>query len=273
MRRLPCPWLRTSSRTPPCHSRTARSVRAAAPAMPGAVVSSSSSRPAGSARQAVPACSAAASAADRTSASTPVSRPRPARRPARGLPCTAAVTRSRTRPTFASSDRISSPVPTNSCQRASTSPRSSEPSLLRLVDVRAAPRRRPRRPLAAARPTASACASAAAASTRTRAPRERTRTVEGVPHHGGAQRRVGRQAVQPGPHRLDRPRAGAGRRRSSARATTNSGAPPSPCSVSIAARCARTSSVRLRGPGPGRPRRPCPGSPPRAGTSHGTASA
>ena len=40
----------------------------------------------------------------------------------------AAVSRSRSRPTRSSSVRSSSPVPTNSCQRASTSPRSSVPS-------------------------------------------------------------------------------------------------------------------------------------------------
>ena len=45
-----------------------------------------------------------------------------------GLPVTAAATRSRTRATRACTPRISSPVPTSSCHRASTSPRRSAPS-------------------------------------------------------------------------------------------------------------------------------------------------
>ena len=45
-----------------------------------------------------------------------------------GLPLTALTTRSRSQPTRFSSDLSSSPVPTNSCQRASTSPRSRVPS-------------------------------------------------------------------------------------------------------------------------------------------------
>ena len=44
-----------------------------------------------------------------------------------GLPVTSARRRSRSRPTPRSSARMKSPVPTTSCQRASTSPRSSAP--------------------------------------------------------------------------------------------------------------------------------------------------
>ena len=53
---------------------------------------------------------------------------RPAgRRPGVGRPVTALTTRSRSRLTWPCRARIHSPVPTNSCQRASTSPRSSVP--------------------------------------------------------------------------------------------------------------------------------------------------
>ena len=72
--------------------------------------------------------SAAASACSRMSVSRPDSTATVTRSACCGLPLTALTTRSRSQPTRVSSDLSSSPVPTNSCQRASTSPRSSVPS-------------------------------------------------------------------------------------------------------------------------------------------------
>ena len=60
-----------------------------------------------------------------------------------GRPVTAATTRSRSRPIRASRVRKNSPVPTNSCQRASTSPRSNRPSFSPCATVRCAPGTRP----------------------------------------------------------------------------------------------------------------------------------
>ena len=131
--RLSAPSLRTMSSTPCCHSRTARSAsrrnsREARPRSCGAL--SSSVRPWASERHDASARSAAASACSRSSVSRPLSTATVTRSTCAGLPLTALTNRSRTRPTFDSRERSSSPVPTNSCQRASTSPRSRVPSAL-----------------------------------------------------------------------------------------------------------------------------------------------
>ena len=72
--------------------------------------------------------SAAASACSRISVSRPDSTATVTRSACCGLPLIALTTRSRSQPTLVSRPRSSSPVPTNSCQRASTSPRSRVPS-------------------------------------------------------------------------------------------------------------------------------------------------
>ena len=72
--------------------------------------------------------SAAASACSTSSDSRPLSTATVTRSTCCGLPRNQPPTRSRTQPTRDSRERSSSPVPTNSCQRASTSPRSRLPS-------------------------------------------------------------------------------------------------------------------------------------------------
>ena len=64
-----------------------------------------------------------------TSAATPVCSASPSSALGAGRPRTADMIRSRSRPTLVSRLRRNSPVPTNSCHRASTSPRSSVPSV------------------------------------------------------------------------------------------------------------------------------------------------
>ena len=122
--------------------------------------------------------------------------------PASGRPVTAAVSRSRSRPTCACRLRIHSPVPTNSCHRASTSPRSRVP--LRT------PSSTPSRARSYAASAASRSASAAASCASTAATSASTRLVEAVeragqrlPDDGGALLLVGGQAVQPVAQRRD----------------------------------------------------------------------
>ncbi len=90
----------------------------------------SSCRPAGSERQRWSVSSPALAASSRMTACRPVSMATSTRTAGVGSPRKNAPTRSRNRPMFCSSVRKNSPVPTKSCQRASTSPRSSAPSLV-----------------------------------------------------------------------------------------------------------------------------------------------
>ena len=151
--RFDAPSSRTRSKTTPCQARTSSS---AAASRPGDARSSSgrvgeqrparnplapgARRPLGGALGGV-----------RTTASTRCSTATFSSASAAGEPVTMLFSRSRSRPTRVSSARITSPVPTTSCQRASTSPRRSEP-LRSAPRPRAAPPRRPRRPRRAARP-------------------------------------------------------------------------------------------------------------------------
>ena len=132
----------TRSSTAPCQSRMAR---AAAAAKSGedrdevdAAAPASSARPAALACQDASARSAAASASSRSSDSSPDSTATLRLPASGGSPLNAATTRSRSQPTFCSSARKNSPVPTNSCQRASTSPRSRVPSAVCTWTVRTA---------------------------------------------------------------------------------------------------------------------------------------
>ena len=159
--------------------------------------------PAATERHDASARSAASSACSRISVCSPDSTATVTRSACCGLPWTALVIRSRSQLTLVSRLRSSSPVPTNSCQRASTSPRSRVPSadasstsrdrlVVRRVDVA----------LAAAPGVDLGLA-------RRRRPRGTTRQrahgpVERLPHDAGARLRVGAELAQPVPDLRDR---------------------------------------------------------------------
>ena len=138
--RRAAPSRRTRSSTSPCQSRTVRSMASRRfgdeRSSRASVTCRSRAAPAGAGpprgRRPLRRPSAAAST---SSARRPTPAPRCSSVAGGGRPVIAAPSRSRSRPTRACSVRSSSPVPTNSCQRASTSPRSSEPSRIPVVDV------------------------------------------------------------------------------------------------------------------------------------------
>ena len=144
--------------------------------------------------------------------------------------------------------RISSPVPTNSCQRASTSPRSSDavadwPRRRRAgaasyAASTASPQRRRGRGLLVGR---GARAPAPAAPGCARAPSRVCRTTAA---RAAASRG---QPVQPGPHRRDDVRRAAGASTACVSGTTNSGALAEPAARSASGRGGRATSLgRLR---------------------------
>ena len=164
--------------------------------------------------------------------------------------------------------------PTNSCQRASTSPRSREPSPLASSTSASAPSYAvvDRRDAAARRPRPGR--------RRPRRARTRGRPATGPRRRGCAARRPPRTAASAampcsqvrigsmtsgGSMRVVRGRLGHDEQRGARRAR---------CSVSIVARCAAHLVGRLRrAPGRARPRPRCPGSTASRRNSHGTASA
>ena len=162
--------------------------------------------PPGRPRHAAAVRSAARSAAARTSDSTLVSTACATSSSGSGRPVNADVIRSRSRPTRACRVRSSSPVPTNSCQRASTSPaqHASRPGRRRRP-----PGPRPRkhastssRSVAAAAPCSSACRASAG----TRCAHAAQRAVQGAAHHLGPGGGVRGQPHQPAAQRRDRVR-------------------------------------------------------------------
>ena len=205
--RLPAPSSRTSSKTCPCHARTAASVRALSSLEAASMraAPSSSSRPAGWARQLPAARSAARSAAAATTASTPVPTAAFSSASPVGLPVTSERSRSRSRPTPRSSARMKSPVPTTSCQRASTSPRSSEP--LRTVSSTSSSALAYARSASSRSVSAAATCSSSAACDHADARGDRVeRALERAPHELAAGLRVGRERVEPAAHRRERRR-------------------------------------------------------------------
>ncbi len=129
--RFSAPAVRTISSTPLCHSRTVRSAlrRKSRDARPrSSPASASRAWPGARDCHDASARSAAASACSSSRVSRPDSTATVTRSACCGLPLIALTTRSLSQPTRVSSERSSSPVPTNSCQRASTSPRSRVPS-------------------------------------------------------------------------------------------------------------------------------------------------
>ena len=144
----------TRSSTAPCQSRIgpggrAREVRRRRGPGPSGC-RPSSCRPAAWACQDASARSAAASASSRSSDSSPDSTATLRLPASGGSPRNAATTRSRSQLIFCSMARKNSPVPTNSCQRASTSPRSRVPSCGLHLRRCGRPRRRTGRPRPAA---------------------------------------------------------------------------------------------------------------------------
>ena len=158
------PRSRTRSNTSRCQSRTSRSTAAVDSGRPGSRPASSTSSTGGAHRwsrhQARTVSDVAASRLSSISASTPVCSASP--RVSTGAGAALDGGRHAVAPPGDSGLHLSgssSPVPTNSCQRASTSPRSRVPSADAVVDARRGPRRRPgrrrrdaRRPRRPARP-------------------------------------------------------------------------------------------------------------------------
>ena len=201
--RLLIPSARTSSKTWRCHARTSSLV---ADSSSGDKASrrwsASSERPEGSSRQLRAARSAARSAAASTTASTLVSTAASSSPAVAGRPVTSERKRSRTQPTRASSARIRSPVPITSCQRASTSPRRSEP-LRTTSSTSSSARRYDRRASARSSSATARCSASAASTTPTRAGTVSSAPVSVLPDQRLPARRVGGQSVEPAPHRLE----------------------------------------------------------------------
>ena len=138
-----------------------------------------------------------------------------------------------------------SPVPTTSCQRARTSPRSSAPLRTASSTSSSAPRRRGRRPRAARRrrpPARRARARHLGRPGGEAVQRARQR----APHERGARLRVGGQAVQPRPHGRQRGGRAAAPPAAAISGTTSSSASSSPCS---AEHLAQVVADLLDGPG------------------------
>ena len=148
--------------------------------------------------------------------------------------------RSRSHPTLVSSARITSPVPTTSCQRASTSPRRSEPLRSALSTSRSASAYA-RSASARSSAAAASCSIAARSTTSARtgrlasAPRNVRRTS------AGAGLRVRCEPVEPRAHGPERVRAASSSPSSGTSGTTRTSASASCSASSIWRRCAGTS--------------------------------
>ena len=251
MVRLSAPSVRTISSTPCCQSRTdalgplPEVARGAAEVATGVL------------EQVLPGLHASARTprrarrrSRRARGSASPARTRPRRSPAR--PAAACRGPSRPRGRAASRPwsralRSSSPVPTNSCQRASTSPRSRRAVGGGVVDLRRSPRRRRgRRPRGAASPS-SAWSPAASAMSWVR--RDRERTAPSRVCFTTAARAVESAARLPSHERISCTCSGGSSPSSSTTpsVTANSGESRSPRAVSIRARWPLTSATASGG--------------------------
>ena len=272
--RRPSPSLRTSSKTPPCQSRTSAPARREPgrerlePRRPRR-----SARPAGRSRQPSAARSAARAAAASTTDSTPVSTASACTAPWRALAgdqhCAPGPAPSETRDSTrahqvarARPPRTSGRAPRRAAARRCAAPRRPRPG---------AARRRARPPCAGVR-AADLLAGRAPADGLDARPHARERAVERPRDERRARLRVGRQGVEPGAHRRER-RRGEQAVLQPASGTTSSSVSPRPRSASIARRCG---AISPSAPGGTRSRtsaRAVPRSRAACSSSHGTASA